>query len=52
MNTRPNSIAEAFKLCLRFEGEEWTCGRLRERVESFAAAPGTVLEVRRELMEE
>jgi malonyl-CoA/methylmalonyl-CoA synthetase len=28
------------KLCLRFEGEEWTYERLRERVENFAAALG------------
>ena len=41
------SIVEAFiqnterapeKLCLRFEGEEWTYERLRGRVEAFAAA--------------
>lgn len=47
MAGRPASIAEAFirnaersphKLCLRFEGEEWTYERLRERVEGFAAA--------------
>jgi malonyl-CoA/methylmalonyl-CoA synthetase len=46
----PASIAEAFilnagrtpdKLCLRFEGEEWTYERLREREENFAAALGT-----------
>ena len=44
------SIAEAFalnaartpeKLCLRSEGEKWTCDRLRERVERFAAALDT-----------
>jgi malonyl-CoA/methylmalonyl-CoA synthetase len=44
---RPASIAEAVirnaqrapnRLCLRFEGEEWTYGRLRERAENFAAA--------------
>ena len=43
----PASIAEAFirnaersphKPCLRFEGEEWTYARLRERGENFAAA--------------
>jgi malonyl-CoA/methylmalonyl-CoA synthetase len=41
------SIAEAFirnaerapgRLCLRFEGEEWTYRRLRERAENFAGA--------------
>jgi malonyl-CoA/methylmalonyl-CoA synthetase len=46
----PASVVEAFvrnadntpeKLCLRFEGEEWTYGRLRERAESFAAALNT-----------
>jgi acyl-CoA synthetase (AMP-forming)/AMP-acid ligase II len=44
---RPASIAEAFtrnaqrapeKLCLRFEGEDWYYGRLRERAGAFAAA--------------
>jgi malonyl-CoA/methylmalonyl-CoA synthetase len=44
---RPTSIAEAFirnaerapdRLCLRFEGEEWSYLRLRERAENFAAA--------------
>ena len=47
MAERPASIAEAFirsaertpdKLCLRFEAEEWTYGRLRQRAEYFAAA--------------
>jgi malonyl-CoA/methylmalonyl-CoA synthetase len=46
----PGTVVEAFvrnadntpeKLCLRFEGEEWTYGRLRERAESFAAALNT-----------
>jgi malonyl-CoA/methylmalonyl-CoA synthetase len=50
MVERPASIAEAFilnagrtpdKLCLRFEGEEWTYQRLRDRAETFAAALGT-----------
>jgi malonyl-CoA/methylmalonyl-CoA synthetase len=50
METRPRSIAEAFdhnagrtpeKLCLRFEGEEWTYQELRERAERFAAALAT-----------
>jgi acyl-CoA synthetase (AMP-forming)/AMP-acid ligase II len=45
MAGRPASIAEAFilnagrspnKLCLRFEGEEWTYERLREHVGTFA----------------
>ena len=45
--TRPASVVEALarhaertpdKLCLRFEGEEWTYERLRERVEGFAVA--------------
>src|SRR5215213_4882777 len=44
---RSGSIAEAFihnaeyapdRLCLRFEGEEWSYRRLRERAETFAAA--------------
>jgi malonyl-CoA/methylmalonyl-CoA synthetase len=44
------SIAEAFvrnadrtpdKLCLRFEGEQWTYQRLRERGEGFAVALGS-----------
>ncbi len=44
---RPASVVEAFarnaerapeKLCLRFEGEEWTYQGLRERAEGFAAA--------------
>jgi malonyl-CoA/methylmalonyl-CoA synthetase len=44
---RPASIAEAFtrnaqrtpeKLCLRFEGEDWSYGRLRGRAGAFAAA--------------
>jgi hypothetical protein len=44
MNARPSSIVEAFvgnagrtpaRLCLRFEGDEWTYGSLRERVENF-----------------
>jgi acyl-CoA synthetase (AMP-forming)/AMP-acid ligase II len=47
MAERSASIAEAFirsaertpdKLCLRFEVEEWTYGRLRQRAEYFAAA--------------
>jgi len=47
---RPASIAEAFdrnaqrapeKLCLRFEGEDWSYGRLRWRARAFAAALGT-----------
>ena len=47
---KPASVVEAFvhnadasplKLCVRFEGEEWTYGRLRERAERFAAALGT-----------
>jgi malonyl-CoA/methylmalonyl-CoA synthetase len=47
MAPRPASLAEAFirtagrepeKLCLRFEGEEWSYGRLRGRAENFAAA--------------
>jgi malonyl-CoA/methylmalonyl-CoA synthetase len=47
MGTRPHSIVKAFtfpaertpdKLCLRFEGDEWTYERLREWVENFAAA--------------
>src|SRR5215218_11275912 len=47
---RPASIAEAFdrnaqrapeKLCLRFEGEDWSYGRLLGRVRLFAAALGT-----------
>jgi acyl-CoA synthetase (AMP-forming)/AMP-acid ligase II len=50
MTRRPASIAEAFilnaerapnKLCLRFEGEEWTYHRLRDRAETFAAALDT-----------
>lgn len=50
MMGRPASIAEAFilnagrtpnKLCLRFEGEEWTYQKLRERAETFAAALDT-----------
>ena len=45
--TRPASIAEVFvrnaerapeKLCIRFEGENWSYGRLLRRVEDFAAA--------------
>src|SRR5919112_5029506 len=45
--TRPASIVEALaqnakrtphKLCLRFEEEEWSYGRLRERAETFSAA--------------
>src|ERR671916_2694110 len=45
--TRPASVAEAFALdarrapdkpCLRFEGEEWSYGRLLDRAEDFAAA--------------
>jgi malonyl-CoA/methylmalonyl-CoA synthetase len=44
---RPTSIAEAFdrnaqrapeKLCLRFEGEDWSYGRLRWRARAFAGA--------------
>jgi hypothetical protein len=44
--TRPASIAEFFvrnaerapqKLCIRFEGKNWSYGRLRRRVEAFAA---------------
>src|SRR5215207_213595 len=47
---RPASIAEALarnaerapeKLCLRFEGENWSYGRLRGRAGAFAAALGT-----------
>ncbi|HZY57187.1 MAG TPA: class I adenylate-forming enzyme family protein, partial [Rubrobacteraceae bacterium] len=47
MAREPASIVEAFvrnaerapeKLCLRFEGEEWTYERLCGRVEAFAAA--------------
>ena len=47
MAKRPGSIAEAFilnanstpaKLCMRFDGEEWTYRRLRERAENFATA--------------
>ena len=47
MAARPASIVEAFirnaerapdRLSLRFEGAEWTYGRLRERAETFAAA--------------
>ncbi len=47
METRPASIAEVFvrnaerapeKLCIRFEGENWSYGRLLRRVEVFAAA--------------
>src|SRR5215218_3105065 len=47
MPSRPDSIVEAFvrhtedapeKLCLKFEGEEWTYERLRGRAEAFAAA--------------
>jgi malonyl-CoA/methylmalonyl-CoA synthetase len=47
MAGRPASIAEAFilntgrtphKLCLQFEGEGWTYGRLRERAGTFAGA--------------
>jgi len=47
MPSRPDSIVEAFvrhtedapeKLCLNFEGEEWTYERLRGRAEAFAAA--------------
>ena len=47
MTPRSSSIVEAFvqhaertpeKLCLRFEGEEWTYDRLRGRIETFAAA--------------
>src|ERR687893_2795792 len=50
MAGRSASIVEVFmvnveskpgKLCLRFEGEEWTYQRLRARVESFAAALAT-----------
>ena len=46
MATRPSSIVEAFvrhaertpeKLCLRFEGEEWTYERLRGRAETFGS---------------
>jgi malonyl-CoA/methylmalonyl-CoA synthetase len=46
----PASIVEAFtrhaqgapeRPCLRFEGEEWSYGKLRERAGSFAAALGT-----------
>jgi malonyl-CoA/methylmalonyl-CoA synthetase len=45
--TRPASVVETFarnaqsapdKLCLRFEGEDWSYGRLLGRVRSFAAA--------------
>src|ERR671910_2831216 len=45
--TRPVSLVEAFarsaeaspdKLCLRFEGEDWSNGRLLDRAGSFAAA--------------
>jgi malonyl-CoA/methylmalonyl-CoA synthetase len=45
--TRPASVVEAFarnaerapeKLCLRFEGDDWSYGRLLERVRSIAAA--------------
>jgi acyl-CoA synthetase (AMP-forming)/AMP-acid ligase II len=45
--TRPASIVEALarhaertphKLCLLFEEEEWSYGRLRERAETFSAA--------------
>jgi len=45
--TRPASIAEVFvrnaerapeKLCIRFEGENWSYGRLLRRVEAFTAA--------------
>jgi malonyl-CoA/methylmalonyl-CoA synthetase len=45
--TRPASVVEAFtrnaerspdKLCLRFEGEDWSYGRLLDRAGSFAAA--------------
>lgn len=48
--TRPASIAGAFtrnaerapeNLCLRFEGEDWSYGRLRGRAGAFAAALGT-----------
>ena len=44
---RPASVVEAFarnagrspeKLCLRFEGEDWSYGRLLERVGAFAGA--------------
>jgi malonyl-CoA/methylmalonyl-CoA synthetase len=35
-----NAERTADKLCLRFEDEEWTYQRLRERAESFAAALG------------
>ncbi len=47
MSASWNSIAETFvrnaertpdKLCLRFEGEDWSYGRLRGRAENFAAA--------------
>jgi len=47
MDGQPASIAGAFvrnaerapqKLCLRFEGEEWTYERLRSRAAAFAAA--------------
>jgi malonyl-CoA/methylmalonyl-CoA synthetase len=47
---RPASVVEAFLhnaeqapdgLCLRFEGEDWSYGRLRARAENFAAALGT-----------
>jgi malonyl-CoA/methylmalonyl-CoA synthetase len=47
MNARPSSIVEAFvgnagrtpaRLCLRFEGDEWTYGRLHQRAVNFAAA--------------
>src|SRR5215207_649083 len=49
-NARPASIVEAFernaqsapqKLCLRFEGEDWSYGRLRGRAGAFAAALGS-----------
>ena len=44
---RPASVVEAFvghaerapeRLCLAFEGEEWTYGRLRERAWGFAGS--------------
>ena len=48
--TRPASVVEAFarnakgspeKLCLRFEGEDWSYGRLHGRARAFAAALGS-----------
>jgi acyl-CoA synthetase (AMP-forming)/AMP-acid ligase II len=47
IETRPTSVVAAFaqnarrapaKTCLRFEEEDWSYGRLLERVQSFAAA--------------